>query len=104
MRDAWRQLLADAVAADGCAAVARRLEVSRTSISLLHAGKYPGDERYMAQRIMDYFGRVTCPYMGREILRSQCAQTCAGDVPTCSPAALRHWRVGQTCQYKPMQG
>ena len=97
----WRELLAEAVKAEGCAAVARRLGVSRPAISLLNAGKYPGREQYMAQRVMDHFDKVPCPYLGQEMERSQCARSCIGDAPTCSPAALRHWRMGQKCQYRP---
>ena len=104
MSDVWRQLLAHAVAAEGCAAVARRLGVSRPAISLLNAGKYPGREEFMAQRVVEHFGRISCPHLGREVLRSECAETCAGDAPTSSPAALRHWRAGQKCQHKLAQG
>ena len=100
----WKTLLARAVQADGCAAVARELGVSRTAISLLHAGKYPGNEKYMAKRILDCLGKVICPHSGQEIMRSQCAQSCAGEAPTCSPAALRHWLAGQKCQHKPVEG
>lgn len=98
--ETWRELLAEAVKAEGCAAVARRLEVSRPAVSLLNAGKYPGNEKYMARRVMDHFGKVPCPYLGRDVERSQCARSCIGDAPTCSPAALRHWRMGQECQYR----
>lgn len=52
----WKQTLDEAVAGSSITAVAARLGVSRTSVSLLLSGKYPGGTDRMAERIMEFTG------------------------------------------------
>lgn len=96
----WRTILEQAAAGSSRAQVARELGVSRTAVSLLLAGKYPGSTDRMAARVMERYGRVSCPYLEREVTPAEC-QHHAGEMPTASPDALRHWRVCQGCEHNP---
>lgn len=96
----WRDILAQAVGASSCAQVARCLGVSRTAVSLLLSGKYPGSPERMAARIVERYGRVTCPYLDREVAPAECERY-SGEMPTASPDALRHWRACQGCEHNP---
>lgn len=99
----WQALLRQEVAASSCAAAARKFGVSRTSVSLLLAGKYPGDVRRMARRISTLLAperEVECPYTGGKITITECAGTSAR-IPTSGPAALRHWKACRDCARNP---
>lgn len=98
--DAWLELLHAQVAASSRQAVADALGVSRTAISLLMSGKYPGKTDNMAARVVDVFSRVQCPHSGQMVSPGECAQR-AASMPTSSPGALRWWRACQTCPHAP---
>lgn len=98
----WHKLLDSAIAGSSKAAVARSLGVSRTAISLLASGKYPGGTDAMAKRIEDVFGRVRCPYLDKELSQAECRNK-AEKMPTSSPAALRLWKACQGCEYNPVK-
>lgn len=97
--DAWRVLLTEAVALRGKAGVARELGVSRTAVSLLANGKYPGEARRMARRIEAVLGRRTCPQNGKQVSVAECLALRGEPMPTSSPAALRRWRMCQHCHF-----
>lgn len=99
MRD-WQALLHEAVAASSITAVAAALGVSRPAVSLLVAGKYPGRTERMAARILDVYGRITCPHLGVQVATADCRKH-SGSMPTSSPAAIRHWKACQGCQHRP---
>lgn len=99
----WQPLLQHEVAASGCVATARKLGISHTSVSLLLAGKYPGNTTRMARRISTVLApdrAVACPFTGEEITILECAKISAL-VPTSSPVALRHWKMCRTCAHNP---
>ncbi len=96
----WMAMLRGQVEARSITAVAADLGVSRTAVSLVLAGKYPGKTDKMAARIVDVFARVECPYSGALVSPAECAQR-SGDMPMGSPGALRWWRMCQVCEHKP---
>ncbi|SNR95766.1 hypothetical protein SAMN04488503_2029 [Humidesulfovibrio mexicanus] len=96
----WLTLLSQAVSASSRTKVAKELGVSRPSISLLLAGKYPGNTGRMAARIVERYARVVCPHTGKSVAPEHCRRLC-GPVPTSSPAALRQWRACQACPNNP---
>jgi hypothetical protein len=100
MNKDWRTLLAEAVGKSSRAAVARELGVSRPAVSLLLAGKYPGQTDRMAARVIDCFAHVDCPHTGKSVTPDHCRKFC-GPAPTSSPAALRQWRACLTCPNNP---
>lgn len=99
----WLALLRRAVEAGSRADAARELGVSRSSVSLLLNGRYPGGTERMEARIRERYSKRTCPHTGRGVTASDCAAR-AGDMPTSSPAALRQWRACQTCEQNPWKG
>lgn len=96
----WLTLLAEAVDASSRAAVARELDVSRTSVSLLLSGQYPGRTDKMAALILERYARLDCPHTGKSVTPDYCRKY-TGQVPTSSPAALRQWRACLTCPHNP---
>lgn len=96
----WMAMLKEQVDARSITAVAADLGVSRTAVSLVLSGKYPGRTDKMAARIVDVFSRVRCPYSGGLVSPAECAQR-AGKMPMGSPGALRWWRMCQECENKP---
>lgn len=95
----WRQILDDAVAGSSVTAVAARLGVSRTSVSLLMSGKYPGGTERMEARIVEVYGPMrACPVYGGKVNDGICAERKAAPMPTSSPYALRRWRECKTCK------
>lgn len=68
----WNELLWKAVKETSRADVARKLGVSRTSVSLLLANKYPGTIVHMVRRINTVFAHEAthiCPRTGVTITR-----------------------------------
>ena len=90
-------LLKSAVAGSSVTAVARRLGVARSSLSLVINGKYPGGTGRMEQRIMEILGQP-CPVYGGARGPEASATRRAAPKPTAKPNSLRHWREGQQCK------
>ncbi len=93
----WMSLLQSAVSASNKAAVAEILGVSRTAVSLVMSGKYPASTDKIAQRVIDAYGRIDCPFLGASIALAECKNYHTSTVPTSSPRAMKHWRACQTC-------
>lgn len=93
----WQKLLNQAVDAASITQVAARIGISRTALSLVIGGKYPAKTDRIAVRVMDVYGRVTCPFLGTEITQAECRSHRGSAVPTSSPRAMQHWRACQTC-------
>lgn len=94
----WLDLLKQAEDAANITQVAARLKVSRTTISLVLAGKYPANTDRIAARVLDVYGRVDCPFLGSEIVQAECRAQRSSAVPTSSPRAMQFWRVCQGCE------
>ncbi len=99
--DKWQELLHEAVQSKSKAQVARELNVSRTAVSLLMADRYCGRTDRMAARIIEVYGRLSCPYLGSAVSHEDCLRY-SSKIPTSSPSAIRHWRACQGCPYKPL--
>lgn len=102
----WRALLDAALERLGGSktALAEELGVSRTLVSLVCHGKYPGKLDAFAARVVEAYDRHLCPALDREISRPACADIAFRPAPTSSPREMRHWRTCQTCPHKPTQG
>ncbi|MDR1946466.1 MAG: LacI family transcriptional regulator [Desulfovibrio sp.] len=98
----WIEILTAAVKAGSRAEAARRLGVSRTAISLIMSGKYPGDMRRMAARVLAAYGQGErlCKALDRFVTDEECTAN-GGRIPTSSPAALRLWRECRKCPLRP---
>lgn len=98
MKD-WMTLLREAVAAANITVVADKLDVSRTTISLVLANKYPAKTDKIAEKVLDVYARITCTHTGADISHAECRALSTSAVPTSSPQAMRHWRACQKCAY-----
>jgi len=96
----WLTLLRAKVAASSNQAVADELAVSRTTISLVLADKYPAKTDKIAAKVTGLYARITCPHTGIEITHATCRTTATAGTPTSSPQAMRQWRACQSCQHK----
>jgi len=96
----WLTLLRAKVAASSNQAVADELDVSRTTISLVLADKYPAKTDKIAAKVTGLYARITCPHTGIEITHATCRTTSTAGTPTSSPQAMRQWRACQSCQHK----
>lgn len=96
----WLTILRQAVEKSSITAVAIKLEISRTAISLVLAGKYPAKTDKIAAKVLDMYARITCPHTGVEITHAECRTLSTSAVPTSSPQAMRHWRACQSCMHK----
>ncbi len=99
----WLELLQQAVAEHkrGIAGVAEQIGVSRTSLSLVLAGKYPARTDRIAAKVLDAYARIGCPHLGETITQAQCSGFATRTAPTNSPRDMRHWRACQGCPHKP---
>lgn len=99
----WLELIRAEATRTSNAAVALRLGYSRTAISLLLAGKYPGRPDKIEKKAIEVLEpavTVDCPYLGESIPIPQCQQYSVRKVPTHNPQKMAHWRACQECQNK----
>lgn len=98
----WLETLRQAVADHkrGIAGVAEQIGVSRTSLSLVLAGKYPAKTDRIAAKVLDTYARIGCPHLGETITQAQCRGFSERAAPTNSPRDMRHWRTCQGCPLK----
>ena len=100
----WMQLLREAVNASSQTAVAGRLGVSRTTVSLVLSGKYPGKTDRVADRVLRAFGQVQCTHTGQPIQLTVCVSYANRRAPINNPLELSHWRACRTCALCPVKG
>jgi hypothetical protein len=99
----WLELIRVEAGRTSIAAVALRLNYSRTAISLVLAGKYPGRLDKMEKRAIEVLEppvTVACPYLGGDIPIKECQEFSIRRVPTHNPQKMAHWRACQSCQNK----
>lgn len=101
-RGDWLDLLRAAVAATSMAAVAERTGLSRTTVSLVLAGKYPAKTLDAVERkVRDSFELRLCPHLGQTLDGDACRRYRDRALPRSSARDLRHWRACQTCPHNP---
>ncbi len=101
MEPRWLQLIREAADKTSIKAVAERLEYSRTAISLVLSGKYPGRLDKIEKKAIEVLEPpvvVACPHLGQEIPVAQCKEYSLRRVPTHNPQKMTHWRACQGCQ------
>jgi len=92
----WLALLQREVDRSSRQKVADQLGVSRTTVSLVLAGKYGAATDAVAQRVLSTFGHIDCPVMGK-ILPKQCEAYHSRPAPLNNPVAMQHFRICQSC-------
>ncbi|MDQ2822431.1 MAG: helix-turn-helix domain-containing protein [Pseudomonadota bacterium] len=96
----WLEMLRAEAARTTIAAVAVRLGYSRTTISLVMAGKYPGSTEKIAAAslaALEPVLAVSCPYLGIQIELATCQEHANQRVPTHNPSKMHHWRACHQC-------
>ncbi|MGL6047480.1 MAG: XRE family transcriptional regulator [Vogesella sp.] len=97
----WLYLLRTEAQRTNIATVAKLLGYSRTSISLVLAGKYPGQTKRIADSVLKKLDRLVCPYLGEGLAVSECRAIATSAAPTHHPMKLSHWRACQRCPKRP---
>jgi hypothetical protein len=100
----WLQILRDAVSASSQTGVADKLDLSRTTVSLVLSGKYPGKTDRVAVRVMNVFGQVKCTHTGQPISLTVCVSYANRRAPLNNPLELSHWRTCLSCPLRPVNG
>ncbi|MBO9421739.1 hypothetical protein J7481_19685 [Labrenzia sp. R4_2] len=87
-------------------AVADRMGVSRTMVSLYLSGRYAdvgGRNDKFEQRALALFSnRVTCPHLQTDLSHDECAAHAASVMPMSDPKALKLWVACKSCALKPL--
>lgn len=100
-RGDWIALMRAAVNTSSLSAVADRIGVSRTTVSLVLAGRYPARTHEVERKVRDAFESRWCPPLTAEIEGSVCQRYRTRPMPRSSARDLRHWRACQTCIHNP---
>ena len=86
------------------AALARELDMGRSSISQALDLKYPGDTKKLRARIFERLaGMINCPHLGQELSPAQCKQYRSRPLSAASysPQSAKHWTACQGCIFNP---
>lgn len=105
----WLDLLRTEVAANndkngkgGLKKTATRLGYSRTTVSLVIAGKYPGETDKVEVRVLERLGSVECPATAMQAMPyAECQMMRTREAPTHNPMQMRFWRQCQSCSNNP---
>lgn len=102
------QRLKQAIAETSITAVANKIGVSRSALSLVISGKY-GVKPSMPhgasiKNVLEKFERaysgVNCPYAGRELTRDECFNRSTGPRPFGGASKTAWWDACQSCNHK----
>jgi hypothetical protein len=100
----WVDLLKAEVAKPGAsiASVAREIDMSRPSLSMLLAGSYPAridkvSAKYGAKVMARYRSQVLCPHQKKGISVGECCAHASGPMPMNNHDELRQWAACQRC-------
>lgn len=88
-------------------AIADELDVSRTAISLIVAGKYSAGmdkfaEKHASKVMALYAHQVWCPHLRASITPDACADHHSAPMNTSDPAKLKHWAACRSCKNNPL--
>lgn len=101
-RSDWLELLRDAAARETIAGVAERVGLSRATISLVLAGKYPAKTLEGVERkVRAALDQWLCPYLNVTLSAQDCRAYHDRPAPRSSAREIKHWRACQRCAYNP---
>ncbi len=98
MSEPWFATLSEEVAASSRQVVAEKLGYSRTTISLVMLGKYPGKTDEVAARVTARLGGFACLYDGQTVTSEQCRKNAKEAAPTHNPSKMAKWSACQNCK------
>lgn len=91
------EVLRQAVEQQGQATVAKTLGYSRSTISLVLAGKYAGRTELVLAKVKEELGKVACPYSGEVIPLTVCKAMATSKAPTHNRVKMAHWQACRQC-------
>ena len=94
-----KELLEKAAEAKSCQQIADELGVSRSAVSLVLRGKYPGRPEKIYRRAEEVYGMLECPFLRKPITFLQCHDYHTREMPE-DRAGVRHWRACKSCDLK----
>lgn len=97
----WMPLLRAEADKTSIGQVAKRVGYSRATISLVLAGKYPGDLGKVGQAVKSKLGQLLCPWLGEQISTQACTDYACGPMPNHHPYKMKHWQHCQQCSNNP---
>lgn len=100
----WLAALRAVAALHGIAEAGRRIGMSRPSVSLVLAGKYPAGLGKVAAKVrVKLLDSVNCPAFGQDIPTARCHAQAARPFSAASSRAAALWRACQVCPNKPTE-
>lgn len=101
----WLELLCAAAARETIAGVAERVGLSRATISLVLAGKYPAKSLINVERkVRAALDCWRCPYLDRIIGAQDCRAYHDRPTPRSSSREIKHWQACQQCAHSNLTG
>lgn len=97
----WLELLRQKSRETSIGKVAKRLKLSRTTVSLCLSGKYGAKTDRIAERVLKVLGSFYCPMRAEAITPSACTEQNERRAPVHNPMAMQGWRVCQQCEHHP---
>lgn len=97
----WLVLMREEAARTNMRALADRIGYSRTTVSLVLSGTYPGNTDRIAERaiaVLELPQVIDCPYLRQELPIVACRDYATQRAPTHHPTKMAHWRACQHCQ------
>lgn len=96
----WIQKLAQAVNESSRSDIAKRLGVSRTSVSLLLRNEYTAGTDKMQATVEAFFSRVSCPVLG-ELSNAECQTEREKPFIGSNPTRIQLYRTCRSCIHNP---
>lgn len=101
MKEQWFEILKREIAASSQRKVAEKLGYSITAINLIANGKYQGGTGKVAERVMQVYTQLECPFNGQTITLQDCREQAHAAAPTHNPMKMQHWKACLKCQKRP---
>lgn len=99
-RSDWLELLRAAAARETIAGAAERVGLSRATISLVLAGKYPAKSLINVERkVRAALDRWRCPHLDRSISAQDCRAYQDRPMPRSSSWEFKHWQACRQCAH-----
>jgi hypothetical protein len=92
--------LKQAVADSNITQVARKINVSRTTLSLVINDKYPASPQKILEQFERAYSDVNCPYSGKTLTRDECNGRSTAPRPSGGTTKTAWWDACQNCPHK----
>jgi hypothetical protein len=97
----WLQLLRGEASRTSIGQAAAVVQYSRTTVSQVLDGKYPGDLAKVEAKVLAALDApVACPYLQLQLPAARCRQFSERPAPMHNPFQMIHWKACSQCQNK----